>query len=48
MLVGRLLSVQMLSNSISRSMGQPPMAPVTQPLYQPTSNGQYDEDMGYR
>ncbi|XP_021931455.1 protein enabled homolog isoform X2 [Zootermopsis nevadensis] len=40
-------ALDVLSNSISRSVGQPPMAPVTQPVYQPTNNGQYEEDMGY-
>jgi len=46
--VAGFLCVQMLSNSISRSVGQPSMAPVTQPVYQLTNNGQYEEDMGYR
>ncbi|XP_069677524.1 protein enabled isoform X3 [Periplaneta americana] len=40
-------ALDMLSNSISRTMGQPPMPPVTQTMYQPTNNGQYEEDMGY-
>ncbi|PSN32311.1 Protein enabled [Blattella germanica] len=41
-------ALDMLSNAITRSVGPPPMAPVTQPVYQPTNNGQYEEDMGYR
>ncbi|PNF37426.1 hypothetical protein B7P43_G16028 [Cryptotermes secundus] len=41
-------ALDMLSNSISRSVGHPSMAPVTQPIYQPMNNGQYEEDMGYR
>ncbi|XP_033606615.1 protein enabled isoform X2 [Cryptotermes secundus] len=40
-------ALDMLSNSISRSVGHPSMAPVTQPIYQPMNNGQYEEDMGY-
>nr|CAD7399052.1 unnamed protein product [Timema poppensis] len=45
-------ALEILSNSISRSLGQPPLTtvPITQPVYQPlpVNNGQYDEDMGYR
>nr|CAD7257296.1 unnamed protein product [Timema shepardi] len=44
-------ALEILSNSISRSLGQPPLTtvPITQPVYQPlpVNNGQYDEDMGY-
>ncbi|XP_067007842.2 protein enabled [Anabrus simplex] len=39
-------ALDILSNVLSRSVGQPPLPPSTQGIYQPT-NGQFEEDMGY-
>ncbi|XP_049830347.1 protein enabled isoform X7 [Schistocerca gregaria] len=41
-------ALDILGNALSRSLGQPPSVSSTQPIYQVSSNGQYEEDMGYR
>ncbi|XP_046999265.1 protein enabled isoform X2 [Schistocerca americana] len=40
-------ALDILGNALSRSLGQPPSVSSTQPIYQVSSNGQYEEDMGY-